>query len=150
VKKLICIVFLTAATAATSSQIEVFPANSINDIWGKISHNGTAYAAQELARYSTHYITVAYREGNGVPEEHDTESAIFFIKSGQASILIGGKIADPTSPGPGEVRGTQITGGERRNMGPGDVVHLPAGVPYQVFVDRSTPIEYLVVKVKER
>ena len=148
-KKLVCAVFLTAAAAATSSQIEIFSAKNITGIWDTISHKGTPYSAQELARYPSSYITVAYREGDGVPEEHDTESAIFVIQSGQASILMGGQIADPQSPSPGEVRGTKISGGERRKIGPGDVVHLPAGVPYQVFVDKSTPIRYLVVKVKE-
>ncbi len=52
--------------------------------------------------------------------------------------------------GPNEVQGSSIKGGVKHDIGPGDVIEIPAGVPHQFFVAPGTSITYLVVKVVKR
>ena len=51
------------------------------------------------------------------------------------------------STGPGEIKGPSIKGGTRKNVAPGDVVHIPAKMPHQFFLEPGHEITYLAVKV---
>jgi glc operon protein GlcG len=46
-----------------------------------------------------------------------------------------------------ELRGTSVTGGETRQLVPGDVIIIPNGVPHW-FKEVSAPFNYYVVKVR--
>ena len=48
----------------------------------------------------------------------------------------------------GEIRGETIEGGTAQELGEGDVLAIPSGVPHQ-FVEVSNPFLYFVVKVEE-
>jgi quercetin dioxygenase-like cupin family protein len=45
------------------------------------------------------------------------------------------------------MQGTSIKGGTSREIGPGDVIEIPPGVPHQFLLAPGTQITYLVVKV---
>jgi quercetin dioxygenase-like cupin family protein len=47
---------------------------------------------------------------------------------------------------PGELRAAAVDGGQRHELGEGDVLAIPSGVPHQ-FVDVTDPFLYFVVKV---
>ena len=51
------------------------------------------------------------------------------------------------SVGDGELRADSVTGGQRHELSPGDVLAVPAGVPHQ-FTEVSDPFLYFVVKVE--
>jgi uncharacterized RmlC-like cupin family protein len=51
---------------------------------------------------------------------------------------------------PHEVRGSSIEGGETKQLGPGDIVHIPAKVPYQLKIAAGTAFTYLVIKVDSK
>ena len=52
-----------------------------------------------------------------------------------------------TTTAPGELRGAAVKGGERRPLGPGDVVAHPGRIPHQLLVPAGKEFTYFVVKV---
>ena len=55
------------------------------------------------------------------------------------------KLVDAKTTAPGEIRGVSIASGTARDLAPGDVVVIPAGVPHW-FERVSNPFTYYVVK----
>lgn len=107
-------------------------------------------ASETLAEYGNHYTQVTHREGNGEAELHQDQVDLFVIESGQGTLVIGGTVVNPRNTAPGETRGTSIDGGEKKLLRPGDIVHIPANVPHQLFVASGKQITYFVVKVQSK
>jgi uncharacterized protein YjlB len=59
----------------------------------------------------------------------------------------GGEVIDPVATAPNEIQGSGIKGGKKQEVGPGDVIEIPAGIPHQFILAPRTQITYLVVKV---
>jgi mannose-6-phosphate isomerase-like protein (cupin superfamily) len=89
------------------------------------------------------------RAGTGDAEQHDNLGDILVIRFGEATLVIGGKLDQPRSVGPGEYRAASIVGGEKRTIGPGDIIHIPAKMPHHVLITRGQTVSYVIVKVKE-
>lgn len=105
------------------------------------------FAGQGLGTYPKGTFMLAHREGNGKAELHETQDDVYLVQSGGATLVIGGSVVDPKSIAPHEIRGGSVRGGERRNLGPGDVVYIPAGTPHQLIVRTGKQITYFVVKI---
>jgi mannose-6-phosphate isomerase-like protein (cupin superfamily) len=99
------------------------------------------------AKFDNHALSVSHRDKNGVPELHEKKADIFVIQSGEAALLVGGEVVGRETTGPGEIRGTSIKDGVKKKVSVGDVVHIPAGIPHQFFVEPGKQITYFVVKV---
>ncbi|HXS78897.1 MAG TPA: cupin domain-containing protein [Gammaproteobacteria bacterium] len=91
-------------------------------------------------------ITVAHRAEPGMVEVHDKETDTFYVLDGSATIVTGGTMVGGSVTGPGQHRGTDITGGQARRLAKGDVMVIPAGVPHW-FKEVPSSIDYYVVKV---
>lgn len=104
-------------------------------------------ASDKLGDYGNYNMQLAHREGPGGGELHEKFTDIFVIQSGEATVVIGGKVDGAHEASPGEIRGTGVTGGERRHVSAGDVVHIPANTPHQMLVDPGKHVTYFVVKV---
>jgi mannose-6-phosphate isomerase-like protein (cupin superfamily) len=104
-------------------------------------------ASQPLANYGNHNLSVIHREGSGEAELHETQADLFVVQSGEATLVVGGSVVDPKTTAPNEVRGPSIKDGERKRLGPGDVVHIPAKTPHQLLVDSGKQITYVIAKV---
>lgn len=91
-------------------------------------------------------ILVAHRTGPGMVEVHETETDTIYVLGGAATIVTGGTMVGGNVTAPGQHRGTDITGGEARQLAKGDVLVIPAGVPHW-FKDVPSSIDYYVVKV---
>ena len=91
-------------------------------------------------------ITVAHRAEPGMVEVHDKETDTFYVLDGSATIVTGGTMVGGSVTGPGQHRGTDITGGQAQRLAKGDVMVIPAGVPHW-FKEVPTSIDYYVVKV---
>jgi glc operon protein GlcG len=87
-----------------------------------------------------------HRNGPGMVEVHETETDIFYVVEGEATVVTGGTMVGGKSTGPGQLRGTDITGGESRKLQKGDVMVIPAGVPHW-FKQVSPLVNYLTIKV---
>jgi mannose-6-phosphate isomerase-like protein (cupin superfamily) len=87
-----------------------------------------------------------HREGPGQVEVHDTETDIFYIVEGTATIVTGGTMVGGKQTAAGQHRGTDVKGGETRRLQKGDVMVIPAGIPHW-FKEVSPTINYFTVKV---
>jgi mannose-6-phosphate isomerase-like protein (cupin superfamily) len=105
------------------------------------------FAAQGLGTFGNHSFMIAHREGNGQAELHQTQNDVFLVQSGQATLVVGGTLVEPKTVAAHEIRGSSISGGERKALGPGDVVHISAGIPHQLLVDAGKEFTYFVVKI---
>jgi mannose-6-phosphate isomerase-like protein (cupin superfamily) len=91
-------------------------------------------------------ITVANRTAPGMVEVHDKETDTFYVLAGSATIVTGGTMIGGSETGPGQHRGTDISGGHAQTLTKGDVLVIPAGVPHW-FKEVPASIDYYVVKV---
>mgnify|MGYP003589492194 FL=1 len=65
-------------------------------------------------------ITVAHRAEPGMVEVHDKETDTFYVLDGSATIVTGGTMVGGSVTGPGQHRGTDITGGQAQRLAKGD------------------------------
>lgn len=106
----------------------------------QVAKGGTLVTAPNLS------VTVANRTAPGMVEVHDKETDTFYVLGGAATIVTGGTMIGGTETAPGQHRGTDINGGQARQLTKGDVLVVPAGVPHW-FKEVPTSIDYYVVKV---
>lgn len=91
-------------------------------------------------------ILMASRTSPGMVEVHDKETDTIYVVAGAATIVTGGTMIGGNVTAPGQHRGTDITGGQARQLVKGDVLVIPAGVPHW-FKEVPASIDYYVVKV---
>ena len=149
-KKLFPLLILIPMFAAVPSGVDVWKAADMKakekELAGKMSDKKVA--SETLASYGTHLTMLAHREGDGEVEVHDKMADVFYIVSGETTLIVGGTVVGGHNTAPGETRGTSITGGEKKMLGAGDAVHIPAKVPHQMLVSKK--ITYFVVKAEEK
>jgi len=84
----------------------------------------------------------------GLAEIHTRDTDIIYVLQGSATLVTGGKPVGAKSTGPEELRGSEIEGGEAREITVGDVVVVPNGTPHW-FKQVNGPLLYYVVKVRQ-
>jgi hypothetical protein len=88
---------------------------------------------------------VAYRNGSGEAEIHEKQADL--IRSGEGTVLVGGKIIEGKPTAPGEVRGRSIEGGTRYPIAAGDVLYVPANTVHQFLIGPGQSFTAMVVKI---
>jgi quercetin dioxygenase-like cupin family protein len=113
-------------------------------------HQVTAAFAKgvPLIEVGDYKIHASRREGPGQVEIHTRDTDIAYVLQGTATLVTGGTPVGLKETGPEELRGSSVTGGETRHLGPGDVVVIPNGTPHW-FKEVSAPFLYYVVKVRQ-
>ena len=145
-KRILFLAFVTVGLGL-SQRVDIYSTRDLKAAEAKLAEKKAPFAKQDLVRYSNHYTMLAYREATGSSEVHEHEADIFVIEDGAATIVTGGVMVNPKPQEPGEIRGTSITGGERHKLATGDVIHIPAGTPHQLLIEKGKPFTYFVVKV---
>ena len=115
-------------------------------VWPK----GVPPAGAVHSDFGDHNMTIGHREVNGRVEVHQNKADVIVVQSGAATLQTGGEVIDPVTTGLDEIQGSAIKGGVKREIGPGDVIEIPAGVPHQFFIAPGAQITYLVVKVVKK
>lgn len=82
----------------------------------------------------------------GKVEIHASDTDIFYVTEGTATLVTGGTAVDAKVTKPGETIAEKIDGGTPHKLAKGDVVVIPAGVPHW-FSEVSGTFLYFVVKV---
>ena len=95
-------------------------------------------------------VLAAHRNRTGQVEVHVRLNDELIGQAGRASVRVGGTVAGNRETAPGEWRGGEITGGKTYDLGPGDVIWIPAGMPHQMIVPAGGSIHYLAVKFEVR
>lgn len=105
-------------------------------------------ATESLGKFDNHSLMLAHREGPGQAELHAKVADVFVVQSGEATLVVGGKMPGDKSTAPGERRGPSIEGGTKHKLAAGDVVNIPANTPHQLLLDPGKQFTYFVVKVE--
>ncbi len=90
---------------------------------------------------------VAFRNGPGEAEIHEKLADLLLIRSGEGTVLVGGKIVEGKPTGPDEVRGKSIEGGTKYPIAAGDVLYIPANVVHQFQIGPGQSFTAMVVKI---
>lgn len=112
---------------------------------------GADHSAREtLADYGDHRFRMLYRDADGNPEQHDAIVDIVYVQSGGGTLVMGGTMAGRRATTAGEWVGTRLDGGDRHPLTPGDIVHIPAGIPHSFLVPAGTHLTYVLLKIPAR
>lgn len=95
-----------------------------------------------------YWVIAGRREKPGQAELHEKDLDVIYVIQGTATFVTGGKMVEPKTTAPGEVRGSAIDGGESHNLSKDDVIIVPPGVPHW-FKDVQGTFLYFVVKVQQ-
>lgn len=115
----------------------------------KLAKLGDGSASETLREYPQHSVMLSVRIRSGIAELHENFADLFFVLNGQATLIVGGTVADPKSVGPGETRGSYVLGGTRQQLRTGDVAHVAAGSPHQMVLASDKSLVCLVIKIQE-
>ena len=103
--------------------------------------------------YGNARTLLVVRVHSGDPERHELWVDQILVKAGTITLITGGTMQGEHPNGaaaPGETLGTSIEGGKETVLHPGDIVHIPAGIPHQVKIAPNTTTTYLVFKEKQK
>ncbi len=92
-------------------------------------------------------VHTSRRDKAVMAEVHLKDADIIYVQEGTATFVTGGTVVDGKTIAPDEIRGSQIDGGETRQIGKGDVMIVPAGTPHW-FKEIPAPMTYYVVKAR--
>jgi uncharacterized RmlC-like cupin family protein len=129
---------------------KVWSGSEIKSLSGKMAAKKDKVSTESLAVYGNYQMSVAYRNASGEAELHHTKNDIFYVISGGCTLITGGTVEKPRTTQPGEIRGPAVIGGQKRKLGAGDFISIPAGIPHQMLLDAGTEITYGVVKVNTK
>jgi mannose-6-phosphate isomerase-like protein (cupin superfamily) len=90
---------------------------------------------------------LAFRTKDGSAELHQQFADVFVVLRGSATLITAGAITSPVTTTPGEIRGTGIQQGARRDLKEGDIVHISAATPHQLLLPPGGTFTYFVVKI---
>ena len=133
-----------AQTPGTSSGVSKFDSYTPDQLMEKADQSGTGSASIVLEQYPGHFTMLGFRDRSGGAELHKDYADIDVILDGICTLIVGGTI-----PGPGEVRGALIQGGERTTLHKGDILHIPANTPHQMLLPSGGTLTYFVIKTLE-
>jgi mannose-6-phosphate isomerase-like protein (cupin superfamily) len=112
------------------------------------AHVAEDHSSREtLADYGSHRFRLLYRDADGNPEQHDAIIDIVLVQTGEGTLVLGGSMVGRRTTGPGEYVGTRLDGGDRHVVGPGDIVHIPAGIPHSFLVPAGKHLTYVLLKI---
>ena len=149
---------LAAMVALPAVQVDVpgFVMWSAADLEGRhaalSARVGPDHSAREtLAEYGhpsgAHRFRLIHRDADGVPEQHAQVEDVVFIQSGAATLQLGGLMVDHSAGDNGESIGTDISGGVRYFVGPGDILRIPADTPHRYLVPDGGYVTYVLVRL---
>lgn len=133
----------TSLTA--SGKVEYFSRESLSRIAESLAAGTNP--TRVFGRHPTLWYVAARRSVSGSPEIHDRWIDVTFIQAGNATLVSGGSVSGSRLESAGEHRGGTISGGSKRELGAGDFLVIPAGVPHQYQLARGDSLVYLTVKV---
>src|SRR5258707_7479068 len=102
---------LALSLLAADPAAQVWKASSLK-AYEKGLHDKSMKGA--LGDWGNHSALVNHREEDGMVEVHEGQTDIFYVISGEATLVLGGKGVDMKQTGPGEFRGPSSTGGESK------------------------------------
>jgi mannose-6-phosphate isomerase-like protein (cupin superfamily) len=106
------------------------------------------YAQTVLSRPASGPAMITSRDKSGEAEAHANWADHIFVQEGGATMILGGTIEQPREVGPGETRGSGVSGGKSFAMHPGDYVYVPVNIAHRMVLSPGQSIRYAVVKAR--
>ena len=125
-----------AVIAGASGAVSYFDKDKVSAAFAK------GMPLLEIPEYKIH---ASRRMESGLVEIHEHETDVVYVLEGSATLVAGGKMLNGKTVSPGEIRGTDIEGGDTRTLAKGDVVVIPPNTPHW-FKTVTNPFLYFVVK----
>jgi len=131
-----CVAVSAQTAAAPSAGVGYFDKSQVQQAMkpGTVMYNGKIFRVQ-----------IGLRAEAGEVEFHAKDTDVFYIVSGSATFVTGGTMVGGKPIGPGEIRGTSITGGDTRTLAEGDVIVIPDSTNHW-FKAIQKPVVYFIVK----
>jgi mannose-6-phosphate isomerase-like protein (cupin superfamily) len=123
--------------SAAGSGVTYVPHDTVT---AALAKGGPLVTAQDLL------VSGSHRDKAGQVEVHDKETDVIYVVEGDATFVTGGTMIGGKVTKAGQSQGTDIKGGDTRQLSKGDVIVVPAGVPHW-FKEVPHSISYYVVKV---
>ena len=92
-------------------------------------------------------VHTSRREKPGLAEIHTHDTDIIYVDEGNATFVTGGTAIEPKEIAPNEIRGSNIEGGDTRQLKKGDVIIVPNNTPHW-FKEVSGTFLYYTIKVR--
>ena len=149
---IVAVAATTVLSAADPPGFALWKASDLKSHDAALStHVADDHSSREtLADFGGHRFRMLYRDADGNPEQHDSIIDIVIVQSGEGALQLGGTMAGRRATSAGEYVGTRLDGGERHALGPGDIVHIPAGVPHAFLVPNRAHLTYVLLKIPAR
>ena len=133
---LLTIGMVTARTfAQATTSIDTYSPDDLTAMEKKLAQKADAagLATEQIKKYSAvDFTTLAFRSQSGKAELHEKFADFYVVVDGNATLVSGGHVVNPTTTAPGEVRGDSVQDGKQTKLKKGDVVHIPAQYPAPV------------------
>ena len=99
---------------------------------------------ETIGNYERHSVYLVLRGKTSPAELHETEADLYVVRRGRATLHLGGELVDAERRPRKQQRGSSVRGGIQREVGPGDVIHIPVGVPHQLVLPEgeSFPLRF--------
>jgi mannose-6-phosphate isomerase-like protein (cupin superfamily) len=138
----------TALSAADPDGFGAWKADAMNAGINAAKLDENKASAYRLGSWGSHSIMLLHREADAPSEVHETRVHVITVISGEGTLVVGGTMVGGHTTNPGEIRGTDLTGGMKYKMSPGDVLHVPANLPHRMLVPKSLTVEMVNVEGK--
>ena len=135
---------VTVPVIATDAKAEVVYA--ANDKVAATMKKAGPLADGPNLRVSGGYRPANRADASPVSEVHANEADLFYVVEGRATQVLGGSVVGGKQTAPGQIRGAKTEGGQTYQLGKGDVMWVPAGMPHW-FPEIPEALSYLLVKV---
>ena len=148
----VCLVLAAAVRAADPPGFALWRASDLREHDAALSkHVGDDHSSREtLQDYGDYRFRMLYRDADGNPEQHDAIIDVVLVQSGAGTLVLGGTMAGKRATSAGEWVGTRLDGGDRHPLGPGDIVHIPAGIPHSFLIAGGTHLTYVLLKIPSK
>jgi mannose-6-phosphate isomerase-like protein (cupin superfamily) len=143
--------FSIACSAQAPPKVEVFSSTQIHSQLQQFAAQAKTKGSggSTIGDYGSHKFMLSERTANGGAEIHAHFDDVMFVLDGKATLVTGGEVIDPHSHSDGETSGSGIRNGVTQSVGPGDVIHIPAGIPHQLLIAPGVTYSAFVIKIKE-
>jgi mannose-6-phosphate isomerase-like protein (cupin superfamily) len=135
------------AAAQEGTKVVFSPAKQMDTDLHKLPLNSIGESEIDLIEHTPEHAAILLRRtAPGKAEVHENQADVWYVIDGGCIFVTGGTVVGGTQTGPGEIRGSAISGGEERTISKGDFIRVPAGVPHWVKKIDGKEIVYIVVK----
>lgn len=91
---------------------------------------------------------LAQRRGSGEVEVHESTNHVFIVVEGEAIFVTGGTLVGAKQTAPGQIRASNVQGGQSHHLTKGDVITVPAGTPHWFKEVPTKTIAYYAVNME--